>query len=145
MTLTLRPYQADAVQAIYDHFDKSDTNCLIVVPTAGGKTAILTAFLSGAIAEWPETRVLCLVHVKELLAQAFKTLVRIWPEAPATIYSAGLKSRNLNGQIVFATIQSIYKKAYNLQRIDLIIVDEVDLIPHGDEGSTARCWRTCCR
>jgi len=134
MTLTLRPYQQEAVQAIYDHFGKSDDNCLLVVPTAGGKTPILTSFLSAAIAEWPETRVLCLVHVKELLAQAHKTLLRMWPEAPATIFSAGLKSKNLNGNIVFATIQSIYKKAYQLQRIDLIIVDEVDLIPHGDEG-----------
>ena len=33
MTLTLRPYQQEAVQAIYDHFGKSDDNCLLVVPT----------------------------------------------------------------------------------------------------------------
>ena len=88
---------------------------------------------------------LCLVHVKELLVQSYKTLLKIWPDAPATIYSASLKSKNLNGNIVFATIQSIYKKAYQLQRVDLIIVDEVDLIPHGDEGMYHNSWPICCK
>ncbi|MDE8347763.1 MAG: zinc ribbon domain-containing protein, partial [Acidocella sp.] len=95
---------------------------------------VLTSFLSGLLEQWPDQKILCLVHVKELLAQAFKTLIRIWPEAPATIYSAGLGSKNLRGSIVFAGIQSIYKKAYNLQRVDLVIVDEVDMIPHDGEG-----------
>jgi len=134
MKFELRPYQQEAVDAIYSHFEASADNALVVIPTAGGKTPVLTSFLSGAIGQWPETRVLCLVHVKELLEQAFSTLIRLWQNAPASIYSAGLNSRNLNGQIVFATIQSIFKKAYQLQNIDLVIIDEVDLVPHGDEG-----------
>lgn len=134
MTLILRDYQQEAVDAIYSHFDASSENALIVIPTAGGKTPVLASFLQGAMESWPDTRVLCLAHVKELVSQSFKTLIRIWPDAPATIYSAGLKSKNLNGSIVFANIQSICKKAYQLQRVDLVIVDEVDLIPHDGEG-----------
>jgi DNA repair protein RadD len=134
MTLILREYQQEAVDAIYGHFSASDENALIVIPTAGGKTPVLAGFLQGALAAWPETRVLCLAHVKELVSQSFKTLIRIWPGAPATICSAGLGSKNLSGSIVFANIQSIFKRAYQLQRVDLVIVDEVDMIPHDGEG-----------
>lgn len=132
--MILRDYQESAVDAIYDHFGHSDDNALIVIPTAGGKTPVLASFLQGAMASWSDTRVLCLAHVKELVAQSFKTLIKLWPDAPATIYSAGLGSKNLSGSIVFANIQSIFKKAYQLQRVDLVIVDEVDMIPHDGEG-----------
>jgi DNA repair protein RadD len=132
--IKLRDYQQAAVDAIYTHFEKSNENALIVIPTAGGKTPVLASFLNGVFQQWPESKVLALVHVKELLAQAHRTLKAIWPQAPASIYSAGLGQRNLRGNIVFATIQSIYKKAYALQSVDLIIVDEVDLVPHEGEG-----------
>lgn len=134
MKLQLRDYQQAAVDAIYTHFGKSDENALIVIPTAGGKTPVLASFLDGVFKQWPDSKVLCLVHVKELLSQAHKTLKAIWPAAPSSIYSAGLGQKNLRGDIVFATVQSIFKKAFALQRIDLVIIDEVDLVPLDGEG-----------
>ena len=70
-----------------------------------------------------------LSHVKELIAQDHAELVSYWPEAPAGIYSAGLRKRDIQAQIIVAGIQSIHKKAYDLQNVDLVIVDEAHLIP----------------
>jgi len=38
------------------------------------------------------------------------------------IYSAGLKRRDTNNSVIIAGIQSIYKRACELDRFDLIIV-----------------------
>jgi DNA repair protein RadD len=133
--IELRPYQRAAIDAVYRYFEDGGAgNPLVTIPTGGGKSPVLTTFIKEAIGAWPETRVLCLVHVKELIEQSFKTLMRIWPEAPATIYSAGLGQKDLRGQIVFGSIQSIYKRAYGLQRVDLVIVDEAHMIPHSGDG-----------
>ena len=56
-------------------------------------------------------------------------MLRLWPEAPAGIYSAGLNKRDLHAQILFAGIQSIHKRAYDIQRCDLALIDEAHLIP----------------
>jgi DNA repair protein RadD len=133
--IELRPYQRAAIDAVYRYFEDGGVgNPLVTIPTGGGKSPVLATFIKEAIAAWPDTRVLCLVHVKELIEQSFKTLTRIWPEAPATIYSAGLGQKDLRGQIVFGSIQSIYKRAYALQRVDLVIVDEAHMIPHSGDG-----------
>ncbi|HYN38607.1 MAG TPA: helicase-related protein, partial [Rhodospirillales bacterium] len=56
-------------------------------------------------------------------------MLRLWPAAPAGIYSAGLNKRDLHAQILFAGIQSIHKRAYDIQRCDLVLIDEAHLIP----------------
>jgi DNA repair protein RadD len=134
MTMQLRDYQRAAVDSVYQHFSERDDNALVVMPTGSGKSPTLCTFIKGAIDSWPDTRIVVLSHVAELVEQSYKTLLRIWPEAPATICSAGLGQKNLKGQIVFASIQSIYKHAYKLQRVDLIIVDEAQLIPPSGDG-----------
>jgi hypothetical protein len=67
-----------------------------------------------------------------------------WPEASdlSSVSSAGLGKKDTTGQIVFASIQSIYKdgtelqwrdrRRGRLQPVDLVIVDEAHLIPHKD-------------
>ena len=37
----LRPYQQDAIDAVYRHLRERDDNPVVVIPTAGGKTPIL--------------------------------------------------------------------------------------------------------
>lgn len=127
--LSLRPYQRQAVNAIYSYFSKNDRNCLIVIPTAGGKSLVMADFIKGVLEQWSDQRILIITHVKELIAQNFAELLSFWPEAPAGIYSAGLNRRDHQAQILFAGIQSIHKKAEILQRADLILIDEAHLIP----------------
>jgi len=125
----LRAYQRAAVDAISAYWALEAGNPLIVIPTAGGKSLVLAAFVREAIEAWPDTRIVVLSHVKELLSQDHAELLAHWPEAPAGIYSAGLGLRQINAQVLIAGIQSIYRRAYELQRVDVVIVDEAHLIP----------------
>lgn len=136
--LELRPYQRAALDGLHKAFLAGMQSPLIVVPTGGGKSAIIATFICETLKQWPDTRVVSVVHVRELVEQNLKTLLRVWPDAPVTVYSAGLKSRDLSGQVVFASIQSIFKKAYDLQKVDLVIVDESHLIPASGDGMYRR-------
>jgi DNA repair protein RadD len=128
--MELRDYQADAIGAIHDWFRARKGNPLVVAPTGAGKSMIQAGFIQGAVQDWPATRVLCLTHVKELIAQNFAALIRAWPSAPAEIYSAGLNRKRI-GQITFAGVQSFVRMTDRgaAGHWDLLIVDEAHLIP----------------
>ena len=97
-----------------------------------GKTPVLASICKDAVEKWAG-RVLILSHVKELLGQAAEKLSAICPEIPVGIYSAGLGERTTQGPIIIAGIQSVYQKAQELGKFDLIIIDEAHLIaPDGD-------------
>jgi DNA repair protein RadD len=134
MTLSLRPYQRAAIEALYDYFAASVGNPLIVMPTGTGKSVVIAGFIREAIAAYGDTRVLVLTHVKELIQQNFMALLRAWPEAPAGIYSAGLSRRDIHAQILFAGIQSIHRHARQVQRCDLVLIDEAHLLGRNDSG-----------
>jgi len=134
MSLSLRPYQRAAIEALYDYFAASVGNPLIVMPTGTGKSVVIAGFTREAIATYGDTRVLVLTHVKELIQQNFMALLRAWPEAPAGIYSAGLSRRDIHAQILFAGIQSIHRHARQVQRCDLVLIDEAHLLGRGDSG-----------
>ena len=134
MTLSLRPYQRAAIEALYDYFGANTGNPLVVIPTAGGKSVVIAGFIREAIAAYADTRVLVLTHVRELIQQNFQALLRAWPDAPAGIYSAGLSRRDIHAQILFAGIQSIHRHAYKVQCCDLVLIDEAHLLGRGDSG-----------
>lgn len=131
--MELRPYQREAVDAVYDFLRRRDDNPCVVIPTAGGKTPVMATICSDAVQIW-NGRVLILAHVRELLEQAVDKLRLIAPDVPVGIYSAGLKRRDLGYAVTIAGIQSIYQRAEDLGPADLIIVDECHLIPEDGEG-----------
>lgn len=126
--IELRPYQEEAIEAIYSYFADAGGNPIVCLPTASGKSVVIAEFIRRAISEWPDTNVLVLSHVAELLTQNYAELIGVWPEAPAGIHSASLNRRDIRSQIIFAGIQSIHRKAYDLPRIDLVIIDECHLV-----------------
>ncbi len=134
-TITLRPYQIEAVSAVYDHLRTRDDNPCVVIPTAGGKTPVMATTCRDAVEQW-DGRVLILAHVKELLEQAVDKLHAMAPDLwnRIGVYSAGLKSRDTEHPIIVAGIQSVYRRAVELDRFDLVIVDECHLIPPDGEG-----------
>jgi DNA repair protein RadD len=75
-----------------------------------------------------------LAHVKELLQQAADKLQAVCPDIPVGVYSAGLRSRETDKAVIVAGIQSVYKRACELDRFDLILVDECHLLPPDGEG-----------
>jgi DNA repair protein RadD len=132
--MELRKYQREAIDSIYEYFRSDDGNPLIVLPTGTGKSVVLAKFLQESLGTWRDTRVIVLTHVKELIQQNFNAALRAWPEAPAGIYSAGLGKREMDSQILFAGIQSIHRRAYEVQKCDLVMIDEAHLMQKSDNG-----------
>jgi len=134
-TITLRPYQAEAVAAVYDHLRTRDDNPCVVIPTAGGKTPVMASICRDAVTQW-DGRVLILAHVKELLEQAVDKLHAMAPDLwnQIGVYSAGLRSRDTEHSIIVAGIQSVYRRAAELDRFDLILIDEAHMLPPDGEG-----------
>ena len=131
--MILRPYQQAAIDAVYDHLRNRDDNPCAVIPTAGGKTPIMATICRDAVVQW-NGRVLILAHVKELLQQTADKLSTVCPEVSFGIYSAGLKRRDTNNPVIVAGIQSVYRRACELDAFDLILVDEAHLIPLEGDG-----------
>lgn len=136
--MNLRGYQREAIDGLYSWFATNDGNPLLVLPTAAGKSVIQATFVHEAVNLYPSTRVLLVSHVKELLEQNTHKLLKVWPDAPVGIYSAGLGSRDVGYQITVAGIQSVHRKAAELGAFDLVMVDECHLIPPSGDGMYRR-------
>jgi DNA repair protein RadD len=125
-----RYYQADAVQSLWSYFRDGGTgNPVVAMPTGTGKSIVIARFLSSIFAEYPYQKIVVLTHVKELIQQNYEKLMTLWPFAPAGIYSAGLNSREHGRAITFGGIQSVWRKAALFGHVDLVLIDEVHLVP----------------
>ncbi|HYD02463.1 MAG TPA: DEAD/DEAH box helicase family protein [Phycisphaerales bacterium] len=131
--MQLRPYQHEAVQAVYGHLRSRDDNPCVVIPTGGGKTPVIATICRDAVEQW-NGRVVILAHVKELLEQAAEKIAALAPALPLGIYSAGLRRKDLGYAVTVAGIQSIYRKACDLGPVDLALVDEAHMVPAEDDG-----------
>jgi len=130
----LRDYQQRAIDQLYAWFDThASGNPCIEMPTGSGKSHIVAALCKDALQNWPETRVLMLTHVKELIEQNAEKMQLYWPDAPLGIYSASIGSKKLD-DITFAGIQSIYSQGQKIGHIDLVIIDEAHLVNHAATG-----------
>lgn len=133
-----RDYQEEAIQSIFRYFEQGNTgNPLLVAPTGSGKSLMLAEFIRRAIDLYPETkgqptRIIVVTHVKELIDQDFRAILRQWPEAPLGLHSAGMKRRDTRKQVIVAGIQSCYRKAADLY-CDLVLIDEAHLVPRKTE------------
>lgn len=134
--MKLRDYQREAIDGIYDYYSNNPAagNLLDVLPTGAGKSVVIGTFCKEVVETWPNQRILMLTHVKELIAQNFEKLKAIWPESPAGIYCASLNKRQHAAQIVYGSIQSLYRKPHLLGWRDIIIVDEAHLISPSAAG-----------
>jgi DNA repair protein RadD len=131
----LREYQQRTIDQLYAWFGEcNEGNPCLVLPTGSGKSHIIAALCKDALQSWPETRILMLTHVKELIAQNAEKMRQHWPNAPMGIYSAGLWRKEMGEPITFAGIQSVRTKASQIGHVDLIIIDEAHLVSHKDEG-----------
>lgn len=114
-------------------------------PTAAGKSVIQAVFIRGLLEQWPDQRVLCLCHVKELVKQNCSALRRAYPEGDIGVNSASIGSRDTKESVIFASIQSVYRKAHELGRFDLIIVDECHLMPNKTSDGMYRKFVDDCK
>jgi DNA repair protein RadD len=136
--MKLRPYQERALDELWTWFGKhNDGNPIVEAAVGAGKSLMIAALAQRADAEHPGTRILVLVHQKELLEQNIEKIMAIWPGVDIGIYSASHGRKQLGKQITYATIGSIYKKAHEIGRIDIVLADECHLINPKEIGM----WR----
>lgn len=137
--ITLRPYQEKALSDLWQWFAKETGNPLVVLPTGAGKSLVIAEWCKLVFETDPGACILVVTHVRELVAQNAAELVGLWPEAPWGIYSAGLNRRDIGAPLLFASIQSIHKKAFKLpRRVDMVLVDEAHLIPRASDTMYGR-------
>lgn len=128
---TLRPYQLEAVEGIFEFFrTHPEGNPVVALPPGAGKTIVITEFIRRAICQYPKTRILNVVHVKELIEQSFKKLLSLWPTAPVGIYSFGLKRKDTHLPIIFSGVASIINNIESFPPFDLVLIDEADMVSH---------------
>src|SRR5690606_1213266 len=132
--MLLRDYQTYAINSIWKYFgDGNKGNPIVAMPTGTGKSLVIGGFTKSVYERYPSQRVMMLTHVQELIEQNFDKLIKMWPSAPAGIYSAGLKRKDTYGKITFASIQSVANVPHLFGHIDLIIIDECHLVSQKEE------------
>lgn len=132
--MELRQYQREACDAVLRYWQEGGGNPLVEMATGTGKSLTIATLAKEILASWPDMRVIMLVHVQELVEQNATTLLRVWPDAPLGINSAGLGRRDTRSQLLFASIQSVFRNPERLGPRDLILVDEAHLVPKEGEG-----------
>lgn len=124
-----RDYQTGAVDAFFDYlYTKPAGDPVMALPTGTGKSVVIARICQRAYTAYPGVRIMVLTHVKELIEQNHDKLVKLWPGAPAGIYSAGLKKRDVNAAITFAGIGSVAKRPEHFGRVDILLIDEAHTV-----------------
>ena len=114
----LRDYQQEAVSKVLKHFRKSNESAVIVLPTGSGKSLVIAE-----LARLAKRKILVLTHVKELVEQNHQKYESYG--VSAGIYSAGLKLKETQHQVTFASIQSAARNLDDFSEpYSLIIIDE---------------------
>jgi superfamily II DNA or RNA helicase len=125
VSLTLRSYQRECVDAVNAAKARGVKKLLAVLPTGGGKTVIFGHLIDDVVREGGTA--LVLAHRDELLSQAREKLVAIEPslELATGLVKAG--SNDVTAQVVVASVQTLARQA-RLDQLptdfDLIVVDE---------------------
>jgi hypothetical protein len=109
-----------------------------------GKSIVIGSVTKRLVTQY-DMRLLMLVHVRELVEQNFLALKRLWPDAPAGIYSAGLGRRDTHHRITFASIQSVYRRARSSARATRADRRGAPGPRTAARACTARCSTPCAR
>lgn len=131
--MELRPYQKEAVTAAVQAL-RQGLNPALQLPTGAGKSLVIAHLASKFEAKGG--RMVVLTHVKELVEQNESTLRRYSPSTNVGVVCAGLNRDEADKPIVFASIQSVFKRGaeFKAQGLNIIVIDEAHMIPPAGEG-----------
>lgn len=124
-----RYYQAEAHEALKAALIKG-INPIVSMATGTGKSHVQEDICTWVLKTLPGTRVMCITHESNLIEQNHSKMPAHFN---CGIYSAGLGRRNAHNSIIFAGIQSVYKKANLFAPVGLVIIDEVQLLSPDNE------------
>lgn len=129
MRLTPHGYQDEGVDSIFTFFEETPVgNPLVAMPTGTGKSVVIASFLEQVYQRYRNQKIMVLTHAKELINQNYNKLLNLWPQAPAGVYSAGLKRREIYNNVTFAGIGSVVNRASSFGAVDLLIIDEAHMV-----------------
>lgn len=135
MTLTLRPYQQQAISTLRAAYRSGARAPLLVMATGSGKTVCFSAIASGATERG--RRVLILVHRRELITQASRKL-------SLAGVAHGVIARGFPASDQPVQVASVQTLARRIERItwspDLIIIDEAHHATAGSWLSSLNHW-----
>ena len=136
--MPLRPYQQEAVDALFNYFTEHTGNPVIAMPTGTGKSHVIAEAVRTVLHWYPDQRVQMVTHVKELIEQNLGKLLSAWPSAPAGVYSAGMGRKEAHFPITFGGIASMYRQPEIFGHVDLMFIDECHLVaPRSDSMYSA--------
>lgn len=130
MPVRLRPNQTAAVKSVFDGLGAGLLRILIDSCVASGKS--LTIAEIGRLANQCGLRVLVVTHVRELVEQVAAAGEALGLRVG--VNAAALGRRDWRGPFIVAAIQSVFRNGRSFGPIDMLIIDEVHMVPHGDMG-----------
>lgn len=135
--LSLRPYQAKAVDECWQALRKDDQPVLLMASVGAGKSLMLASIL--LTMEQQGKRALCLVNNAELVRSNAETLVK--QGGTASIYCAAIGEKDCSASVVFGTPQSVLNaitKNQDISKIkfNIIVVDEAHAISYTNHRSS---------
>lgn len=89
--MQLRPYQQDALLALFAYWRSGGGNPLLALATGTGKSVIIAFLLKQLLSDYPKMRVLITAPNRELIDQDIKELKKVWPDAPIGINCEGTR------------------------------------------------------
>jgi DNA repair protein RadD len=126
---SLRYMQRECIDAIFAFWAENNGNPLAVMATGSGKAITLDSLMMEIVQQYEGMRLMMCTHVVELVGQNLEEMFGIWPSAPVGVYAAALNRRDRGAQILFAQLQTVWNKAADIGHVDLLVIDEVHLVP----------------
>jgi superfamily II DNA or RNA helicase len=122
--LLLRQYQENALRALFTFWRNGGGNPLLALATGTAKSVVIAFLIRRLLTDYPNMRVLVSAPNRELIDQDVAELLRVWPDAPIGINCDGLGFRDTETQILFVSINLIYRnpKAVGLGRRAWLVV-----------------------
>lgn len=143
MIIEDRWYQTATRQALWQYIHSKpavdergapkDRGGLCALPTGTGKSVCIGQSVIDVMRAYPGARLIMATHRKELIQQNAGKLLEMWPDAPLGVFSAGLKSKQIDA-IVYAGIQTIINHVDKLGHRDILYIDEAHLLSPKDDG-----------
>lgn len=136
-TITLRPYQREAIDAVLSARRAGVRRMVVCLPTGAGKTVIFSE-----LARLARRPVLVLAHRRELVGQAREKLAAALQDPSVVAVEQGERSAHPEAKVVVASIRSLHEERLAgllaTRRFGLIIYDECHHAPAEDNRRVLR-------
>lgn len=122
-TLPLRPYQRQAIDAVYNAINNGCTRPAVLLPTGSGKTVIFSHL--GAEQHDLGVRTLVIAHTGELIKQAANKMRAVAPHLNVGVVKAE-RDEHQDADVIVASVQTlaVEKRRAAITDVGMVVVDE---------------------